>query len=313
MSFIRNAFQTMHPVLQIVMLGCMVLSFMMIALIIGTFWLGVDAIQSAETTEMIVISDLNQVVGFLGASLVFAGLVGREHLGGFFLKAPAASMFGLAVLIALGMSPLLDFTYRINEWMLVPGSALHEWAGALEEQAAIMTKSLLSFETNFDVVVVLFSVAVLPAVCEEWLFRGTVQSLIMRATGNIHLAVWIAAVLFSAVHMQFFGFIPRMLLGACFGYLVVFSGSLWPAILGHFINNAGVVLSAWWMGSEWIDQGLEPQPLTTWEWSDWTIAAIAAGALIWGLKQMTLRGDSTEYLTALNPEATQPEQTPLQW
>ena len=321
MSFVRNAFQTMHPLAQTVMLGCIVLTCMAVGAGMGVLWLsmahGTDPAAltqaGAMTREsMLVLNNANQLVAFLGASLAFGALVGFPFLGGFALKRPHAMMLLLAVVLALGMSPLLDFSYRLNEWMLVPGSSIHAWAGALEAQAMAMTRTILTFDHGGQVLGVLFAVGLLPALCEEWLFRGTLQPILVRATGNIHLSVWLAAALFSAIHMQFFGFIPRMLLGTIFGYLVAFSGSLWPAVLGHFVNNAGVVLAAWWMGAEWLDEGLEPQPLEAWGMADWGMAVAALMALGWGLRTLVSRGDLDVYLSSFNLGAKPSAQTPLQ-
>ena len=314
----------MHPAAQIVMLACLVLTFMALAAGVGILWVSngdmaelqrlMEASQTGQLSReaMLAMNNANQLLAFFGASWAFAALVGPGHLGRFFLGAPTLNMLLLAVVIALGMSPILDFTYRLNEWALVPGSDFHTWAGALEAQAMAITKSILAFENTAAMGPVLVSVAFLPALCEEWLFRGTLQPILVRATGNIHVGIWVSAALFSAIHMQFFGFIPRMLLGAGFGYLVVYSGSLWPAVVGHFVNNAGVVVAAGWMGMEWLEEGLEPQPLSTWEASDWAYAVIALVALGWALRRLTMTGSPSAYLAALTPEATRSEQTPLQ-
>jgi hypothetical protein len=82
------------------------------------------------------------------------------------------------------------------------------------------------------------SIAIIPAICEELLFRGVLMPLLGKMTRNIHIAIWITAALFSLIHMQFYGFLPRLLMGAVLGYLVIWSGSLWTAILAHFVNNA---------------------------------------------------------------------------
>lgn len=322
MSFIRRAFQTMHPAAQVVLLSCIVLTFMAIAAGLGVVWVSggdaslmQDVLAAGQTgslnrSAVLAMNNANQLLAFLGASLAFAGLVGSGFLGRFFLRVPSLGMALLAVLVALGMSPLLDLTYRLNEWALVPGSDLHAWAGSMEDKATVLTQALLAFENPGEVWPVLLSVALLPAVCEEFLFRGTLQPLLVRATGNLHFGIWVSAALFSAIHLQFFGFVPRMLLGAAFGYLVAYSGSLWPAVLGHFVNNAGVVVAAWWMGSEWLNEGLEPQPLASWETSDWVHAAVALSVLGWALSRMVTRGNTANYLAELSPEATPSEQTP---
>ena len=82
----------------------------------------------------------------------------------------------------------------------------------------------------------------------------------------------------------------------------MYSGSLWPAVLGHFVNNAGVVIAAWWMGSTWLEEGLEPQPLSSWAWSDWGTALVALVALVWALGKLRRDGSPTGYLDALSKE-----------
>jgi membrane protease YdiL (CAAX protease family) len=80
-------------------------------------------------------------------------------------------------------------------------------------------------------------IAVLPAIGEEFTFRGWLQPAFEKATGNPHIAIWVSAFLFSAFHFQFFGFVPRLLLGAMFGYMMYWSGNLWVPIVAHFVNN----------------------------------------------------------------------------
>ena len=258
--------------------------------------------RGLDRRTLLVMNNMNQLLAFLGAGWAFAGIVGLGFLGRFFMKPPRPIFWLLAAVIALGMSPLMDWSYRLNEWALVPGSALHAWAGSLEAQAMAMTRSILAFSEGAGLGMVLVSVAFLPALCEEWLFRGTLQPLLIRASGNIHVGIWISAALFSAIHMQFFGFIPRMLLGAAFGYLVVHSGSIWPAVTGHLVNNAGVVVAAAWMGPEWLEQGLEPQPLSTWDAYDWGQAAAALLALGWAGQRLFTLGRPEAYLEALDTE-----------
>lgn len=77
-----------------------------------------------------------------------------------------------------------------------------------------------------------------PAVGEELLFRAGLQKKLQNIIGNYHVAIWVSAFIFSAFHMQFYGLIPRMCLGALFGYIYVWSGNIWAAVFAHFLNNA---------------------------------------------------------------------------
>lgn len=116
------------------------------------------------------------------------------------------------------------------------------WAHTMEDRAAELTSFLTNFENTGQLYMILFIVAVLPAIGEELVFRGLLQPEVQRLTNNPHIAIWVSAIIFSAFHLQFFGFFPRMLLGALFGYFYYWSGSLWVSILAHFVNNAFSVL-----------------------------------------------------------------------
>ncbi len=107
----------------------------------------------------------------------------------------------------------------------------------LEEKATQLTKFFTTFDSPGQFVLVFFIVAIIPAIGEELVFRGMLQTQLQQATRSGHIAIWISAVLFSAMHMQFFGFIPRVLLGALFGYLYFWSGNLIIPMFAHFINN----------------------------------------------------------------------------
>jgi membrane protease YdiL (CAAX protease family) len=120
-----------------------------------------------------------------------------------------------------------------------------DWMKEAEERAAELTLAFLGDTHWSGLLINLFIVGILPGVGEELFFRGAIQKLFKQATRNPHAGIWISAFLFSAIHMQFLGFFPRFFLGALFGYLVQWSGSLWPAIFAHTINNSGAVLLHW--------------------------------------------------------------------
>lgn len=154
-------------------------------------------------------------------------------------------------------SPLLVFglTAACMVAFMFPNSVIIEWNAGLdfsgsfwtwarekEALAANFTKFLIDFESSGGFPVLFILIAVIPAIGEEFCFRGWLQPAMHKATGNAHVAIWISAFLFSAFHVQFFGFVPRMLLGAIFGYLMLWTNNLWIPIFAHFINNGFMVV-----------------------------------------------------------------------
>lgn len=113
---------------------------------------------------------------------------------------------------------------------------------ALEQQANNITETMLSVSTIWGLIANIVVIALAAAICEELFFRGSVQRILAGAF-NYHIAVWLTAILFSAIHLQFGGFIPRLILGVSFGYIAIWSRSLYPSIIAHFINNGIAVLS----------------------------------------------------------------------
>jgi membrane protease YdiL (CAAX protease family) len=162
--------------------------------------------------------------------LAFRGIDGKRIL------------FTLAVM--LFFFPISNFLAELNAGMEFPESLgwLEEKFQAWEEQARSTTEHLIAADSWPGVLRNLLLLAVLPAVGEEMIFRGAIQRFITRMSGNLHLAIWTSAFLFSAMHMQFYGFLPRLALGALFGYMLVRTGTLWVPILAHFLNNAAAVL-----------------------------------------------------------------------
>lgn len=169
------------------------------------------------------------VLGFVFSPTPFA------YLG--INKVAKGKTFLLTFLLALSISPVIGLLSDINKLIAMP-----QWALDAEIQAAKITSLFLSVKTVSGLLLNLFIVAVLPAVSEELLFRGLFQRIFTNWTKNAHIAIWISAALFSAIHFQFQGFIPRLFLGGLFGYLFLFSGSLWVPIFAHFVNNAMAVL-----------------------------------------------------------------------
>ena len=150
-----------------------------------------------------------------------------------------------AVVLMLVALPAINLLAHINEQMALPTflEPLEAWMKTQEETAKNLTDQFMHVTTFGGLIINLLLMAVLPAISEELTFRGVLMNLFkVKGESVPHLAIWCSAILFSAIHLQFYGFVPRMLMGALFGYMLVWTGSLWTPILMHFTNNAMAVI-----------------------------------------------------------------------
>lgn len=162
------------------------------------------------------------------------------------------SYASLLFVIAL---PLIGFSAYFNLQLDLP-----DWALRGEDQSTIIIEQILTMPDPGEFLLALVTVAVIPGFGEELLFRGLVQQRILGGLTGKHAAVWITAVLFSAVHLEFAGFLPRLLLGALLGYALFFTRSLWGPIILHILFNGIQVVMAYVSGEFTPDTELPDLP-----------------------------------------------------
>ena len=190
-------------------------------------------------------------------------------------KMPKGLFYGL--LIFLVSYPAIAVVAQWNEQMALPDAlkGIETWMRQLEDSAKQVTDLFLSGKTVWDLLLNVLIIAAAAAFVEELFFRGALQQFIEKWLRNGHLAVWIGAFIFSAIHLQFYGFFPRLLMGAVLGYLFLYSRNLWIPILYHFVNNATVVVVTYFWGESNFLEQLEDKPLT---WASFVVM-IASGVL----------------------------------
>lgn len=158
---------------------------------------------------------------------------------------------GLAALVMVCAIPGINLLADLNNRIVLPEClcSLEQFFRQMEEEAALLTKRFMQADNVWVMMINMGLMAVLPALAEEMSFRGILQQLL---GGRRHVAIWLTAVIFSAIHMQFYGFVPRMLMGALFGYVFVWTGSLWVPIVMHFVNNGMAVLVYYILSSKGV-------------------------------------------------------------
>ena len=160
---------------------------------------------------------------------------------------PRLSTVALSLMTLLCAVPALNAIIVWNESLSLPESmaGVEQLMRQLEENAKAVTDSLMSGASVPSLILSIMIVGVFAGFSEELFFRGAMQRVLTSTMINTHLAVWIVAFVFSLFHFQFFGFVPRMLLGAYFGYLLIWTRSLWVPIITHIFNNSVVVIATW--------------------------------------------------------------------
>lgn len=214
--------------------------------------IGLGNFDNLGTKELNFIS-LSQIFSAIGTFIVPAILlksIEKNQKPYFdFSFSGKSGFFFLVILIMVSSAPFFEFTVYLNEQMQLPSflKGLEDWMRVKEDEMAALTKALLTRDSVGGLLINLFMIGILAAVGEELLFRGCLQNILLKWTGKIHIAIWLTAFVFSAIHFQFFGFLPRMLIGALCGYLYFWGKSIWLPILAHFINNASAIVIAFYL------------------------------------------------------------------
>lgn len=172
-------------------------------------------------------------------------------------RMPSLKALAVVVVFYLVSLPAMNWLVDFNGSMVLPTwmSGVEDAMRQAEDMAADATKQILDINTIPQLLFCLFVVGLMAGLSEEMLFRGAMQRTMQDSRLGAHTAIWVTAIVFSAFHMQFFGFLPRMLLGAWLGYLFVWTRSLWVPIIAHTLNNSTVVVMSYLAGKGVVPEG----------------------------------------------------------
>jgi len=263
-----HAFRDIHPfsrlIFSLFIILVSLLIFLAISVIAAIPVFGLDAVMNMaslsdlsnpDTIRLLKFFQVVQSFGlFIIPPFILASIFHHSIADYLFLDRRVTPLSSLLVIALIFFAlPVINFTGELNNQMHFPewASGVEDWMKNAEERAEELTKAFLKVENIGGLLFNLFMIALLPAIGEELLFRGVIQRIFTEWTRSHHWGIWISAILFSALHIQFYGFIPRMLLGVLFGYLLVWSGSIWLPIIAHFFNNAFAVIAIYL-----IDRGI---------------------------------------------------------
>lgn len=215
----------------------------------------------------------------------------------------APSWLSIVVVIAFFIVslPAMNWLVAANESLTLPSwmSGVEQWMRTSEDAAAATTAELLDINTIPRLLYCVFVVGLMAGLSEEMLFRGAMLRTMQDSRLGTHAAIWIVAIIFSAIHLQFYGFIPRMLLGVWLGYLLVWTRSLWVPIIAHTLNNSSVVIFSYLTNIGLLPEGYGdhlglPSP-GGFPWLALASLACSIALALWAHRHFTTLGKSKSF------------------
>jgi uncharacterized protein len=255
---IRNNFIQMSEPAKILILAFLVMFFLFTGTILAAIIaLPVFDLNLTALYQILEAPDINNigiikyfqvaqsVFLFLLPALIAAWLF-STHTFKFLMADRKASSFTLTmVVLSIFIAiPLMNFLTLWNSMLVLPEwmNGIENKIRAMEDSAGKLTELFLLSNSYRDLFINFSMIAILPAIAEEFFFRGVLQKMFIDWTKNNHLGIFISSALFSFIHFQFYGFIPRLLLGLYFGYLLLWTSSIWVPVIAHLINNGMAVV-----------------------------------------------------------------------
>ena len=261
----ETSYSTLLYLLLVVILGGLISSFLVGAVICQlvygiSFFSSSNQVFDPSNSQMMDAMKTMQLFNAIGTfvipPLVFLHLRGQSFSN--YLKLEK-SLSGIIVakvfVLAIAMIPLANYLGSINE--TIPFPEFLNFLKVAEEQTLLLTQQFLIMDSIWDLGIMILIMGVIAAVGEELLFRGILQNLFQNWSKSKHLAVWLTALLFSVIHMQYHAVLPRFFLGAFIGYVYLYSGNLRSAIYLHFFYNTSLVVLAFLIQHEYVYSTLE--------------------------------------------------------
>lgn len=207
-----------------------------------------------ERNAMRLAALLSQVFNFLIPAIVASYIFYKSDWSSYqrIDAPPLAKYLGLGALMIVAAFPLAQFTYWLNSLMPLPEVLMD-----MEDSTAELIKGILVMNSPLELLFNLLVISLIPAIAEEMIFRGIIQDSFEKIISNPHIAIAVSAIVFSAIHMQFEGFLPRVILGLVLGYLFYWTRNLWVPIAAHAVNNGLQVIGAYFYPEEIASMEIE--------------------------------------------------------
>ena len=234
-----------HSIEKIFILAASIVVALLLTTIFSVFAVLISRIFDLSELNMLRITQIgSQILLFVLPPLMYACLVKEKPIQYLGFKNVKICWFLLGVAMMYTILPLNSIFAEWNAGLKLPESmkTLEEMMKSLQDEATEITEKMLNVNNIGGLIVNMIMIAGLAALGEELFFRSVIQTSLIRICKNAHIGIFITSVIFSFIHFEFYGFIPRLVLGLILGYMFYFSGSIWVPMLMHFVNNGTVVV-----------------------------------------------------------------------
>jgi membrane protease YdiL (CAAX protease family) len=231
-------FERLFILLALIIIG------LILGTVIGLAYVFITKSNPQDLNSLRFMQISSQLFTFVFPPIAYAFLVKEKPVNALGLKNVKILWFLIGTAMIFAIMPLNSILAEWNAGLKLPESlsALEQMMKQMQESASAMIEKFVSVDTIGGLMLNLFMIAGLAALGEELLFRSIIQTSLIKICKNAHVGILIASAIFSFIHLEFYGFVPRLILGMLLGYMFYFSGSIWVPMLMHFLNNGTVVL-----------------------------------------------------------------------
>jgi membrane protease YdiL (CAAX protease family) len=231
-------FERLFILLALIIIG------LILGTVIGLAYVFITKSDSNDLNALRFMQISSQLFTFVFPPIAYAFLVKEKPVNALGLKNAKILWFLIGTAMIFAIMPLNSILAEWNAGLKLPESlsALEQMMKEMQDAASAMIEKFVSVDTIGGLMLNLFMIAGLAALGEELLFRSIIQTSLIKICKNAHVGILIASAIFSFIHFEFYGFVPRLILGMLLGYMFYFSGSIWIPMLMHFLNNGTVVL-----------------------------------------------------------------------
>ena len=230
-------FERLFILLALIIIG------LILGTVIGLAYVFITKSNPQDLNSLRFMQISSQLFTFVFPPIAYAFLVKEKPVNTLGLKNAKILWFLIGTAMIFAIMPLNSILAEWNAGLKLPESlsALEQMIKDMQESASAMIEKFVSVDTIGGLMLNLFMIAGLAALGEELLFRSIIQTSLIKICKNAHVGILIASAIFSFIHLEFYGFVPRLILGMLLGYMFYFSGSIWIPMLMHFLNNGTVV------------------------------------------------------------------------